>query len=231
MLKYLILMLILLSSLASAATIHGTVYDFGLNIVKDVKVNIDTTPQQVIIAKDGKYSFNVPKGDYTITSEQFQYETIFATAEEKISIIDNGDYILDLILFQYLEDETSLLEDLEEVNPEEVEQNENLLNWLLIVSIFLISLSITYLGFRFFKARKYNEEKITDTTNSKEKFDNDLEKVINIIKKEGGRTTQKELRGRLGLSEAKVSLMITELEHKKVVKRIKKGRSNVIILN
>jgi len=54
---------------------------------------------------------------------------------------------------------------------------------------------------------------------------------LKFIKKEGGRTTQKEIRKNIGLGEAKVSLIITELEHKKKVKRIKKGRGNIIILN
>jgi len=54
---------------------------------------------------------------------------------------------------------------------------------------------------------------------------------MDIIKKEDGRTTQKEIRKQLPLSEAKVSLIITELEEKGVVKKIKKGRGNVIILN
>ena len=41
----------------------------------------------------------------------------------------------------------------------------------------------------------------------------------------------KDIRKAFGLSEAKASLIITELEHKNLVKRIKKGRGNVIILN
>ena len=58
----------------------------------------------------------------------------------------------------------------------------------------------------------------------------ELDDVLNLIKKEGGRITQKNIRKNLGLSEAKASLIITELEHKEIVKRIKKGRGNIIIL-
>jgi uncharacterized membrane protein len=42
--------------------------------------------------------------------------------------------------------------------------------------------------------------------------------------------TQKELREKLGLSEAKVSLMITDLEERGILKRIKWGRGNVVRL-
>ena len=58
----------------------------------------------------------------------------------------------------------------------------------------------------------------------------DLQEVISIIRGEGGRITQKELRARLRYSEAKVSLMITDLEDRRIVKKVKKGRGNVIIL-
>ena len=60
--------------------------------------------------------------------------------------------------------------------------------------------------------------------------DDDLDHVIKIIKQEGGRATQKDIRKQIPLSEAKISLMIAELEHKGIVEKIKKGRGNIIIL-
>jgi len=47
----------------------------------------------------------------------------------------------------------------------------------------------------------------------------ELDEIVEIIKKEGGRITQKELRKRLPYSEAKVSLMLSELEDKKIIKK------------
>ena len=57
-----------------------------------------------------------------------------------------------------------------------------------------------------------------------------MEHLIKIIKREGGRTTQKYIRKQIPLSEAKISLMIAELEHKGIIEKIKKGRGNIIIL-
>jgi uncharacterized membrane protein len=54
--------------------------------------------------------------------------------------------------------------------------------------------------------------------------------VLGIIKREK-RITQKEIRKQLPDSEAKISLVITELESKEVIKKIKKGRGNIIIYN
>jgi uncharacterized membrane protein len=56
------------------------------------------------------------------------------------------------------------------------------------------------------------------------------ERVLEIIKKHGGRTTQKDIRKELPLSEGKISLMITELEHQGKIEKIKKGRGNIIIM-
>jgi len=42
--------------------------------------------------------------------------------------------------------------------------------------------------------------------------------------------TQIDLRGRLNCSEAKVSLMITDLEDRGLVRKVKKGRGNIILL-
>lgn len=58
----------------------------------------------------------------------------------------------------------------------------------------------------------------------------ELQEVVSFIKKEGGRATQKEIRKEFPLSEGKVSLMISDLEEKGVVKRIKKGRGNIVVL-
>ena len=59
----------------------------------------------------------------------------------------------------------------------------------------------------------------------------DTEIILEILEKEGGRATQKEIRKHIPLSEAKISLMIAELEHQGKVKKVKKGRGNIIILN
>jgi uncharacterized membrane protein len=58
----------------------------------------------------------------------------------------------------------------------------------------------------------------------------DLQDVLSIIRGRDGRITQKDLRLRLNCSEAKASLMITDLEDRGLVNKVKKGRGNVIIL-
>ena len=63
-----------------------------------------------------------------------------------------------------------------------------------------------------------------------DKLPDDLKEIIDILEKLGGRMTQKDLRTRLNCSEAKVSLMITDLENRGLVHKVKKGRGNIILL-
>lgn len=58
----------------------------------------------------------------------------------------------------------------------------------------------------------------------------DLKQVLEIIGKTGGRMTQKDLRKMLAMSEAKVSLLLADLEDRGYIKKIKKVRGNIIIV-
>jgi len=73
-------------------------------------------------------------------------------------------------------------------------------------------------------------EKVKLELKATKNLDKSLKEIVEFISNEGGRTTQTEIRNKFPSSEAKISLMITELEHKGIVKRIKKGRGNVIVL-
>jgi uncharacterized membrane protein len=72
----------------------------------------------------------------------------------------------------------------------------------------------------------------TDTQDPKKKLPlpSDLQEVIDIIRGQRGRITQKELCGRLKCSDAKVSLMLADLERRNFIEKFKKGRGNVVVL-
>src|SRR3989338_2473637 len=85
---------LIMVGIATAATIQGTVYDLSLNKVSKSIVEVDSTPNQRLVTIEGKYSFNLPKGNYIITaSANGEF------AKENISIADEGTYNLDLFLF------------------------------------------------------------------------------------------------------------------------------------
>lgn len=199
---FFILGILLLIQSSFAATVQGNIYDLELNKVKGIIVEIDTIPNQKVVAVNGAYSFSsIPKGEYEITAYSIDKDL---KTIEKVRIEQEGIYNRDLFLIPEISGEI----------------NESSNFWIYFLGIFVLIIIVVIFIYRF-KKKPLKEERV----------DNDLEKVIEIIKKEGNRTTQKVIREKTGLSEAKVSLMITELEDKGIIKKIRKGRANIIILN
>ena len=217
---YLLIWIFLFSSV-NAATIYGTIYDLSLKKVNNVRAEINTSPKQFLVAQNGTYSFNVPNGAYTIKAQLIQKNTIIASVQENITIKQDGTYVLDLILFPDIEEGVEEIEIDVNKNIVETKKNKN----TLIGSILLLTLGITLMIIYYFKKIEKQEKE-----SPKEEYEDDLQQIIKIIKQEGGRTTQKEIRKQIPLSEAKISLMIAELEHKGIIEKIKKGRGNIIIL-
>lgn len=204
---------IFLVSNISAATIYGVIYDSDIEIVNGVIVTISTIPEQTAVASDGSYIFNLNPGNYTIKFEYFENNELVYFSEEEISIIEDGDYLMDMILLPYLNG------DLDEDNFEFVNPYEEInVSWIII---FVIALGALYFVWKILKKPKEKKTSLEE---------DEIEKVVEFIKKEGGRTTQKDIRKNLLLSEAKASLILTELEHDKKIRRIKKGRGNIITL-
>jgi uncharacterized membrane protein len=69
---------------------------------------------------------------------------------------------------------------------------------------------------------------INEETKNK-KLPDDLQELYEAIMNSGGRVTQKDLRKKFTCSEAKVSLMLADLEDRGLIKKIKRGRANIII--
>ncbi|RLI76498.1 hypothetical protein DRO97_00540 [Archaeoglobales archaeon] len=204
--------LILLTIPANAAVIHGTIYSWEtLEPVRKAIVTINTTPEQKIVS-NGTYSFTVPNGTYVIKA--FYKNDVELYAEENITIVEDRSYVIDLILFPKFEK----IDEFEEIEFPEVEETIN--NYYLI-SIPILASILIYLYYLKRRERKFEVD---------EELPEDLTEVIEIIKKEGGRISQKELRKKLGYSEAKMSLIIADLERRDVVEKVKKGRGNIIFL-
>ncbi|TKJ16913.1 hypothetical protein CEE44_00045 [Candidatus Woesearchaeota archaeon B3_Woes] len=210
-------MFLFLVNFVTATTLHGTIYSFDLEKRTDAIVSVDSVPPQTKVAKDGTYSFDLPFGEYTITAS-YNQDNSKESASENIRIEKEGSFILDLILFPSFEEEELLFEEAEQEVAEHEYFEEP--NYLALIIIVILGFGIIiYLILKYKKHTKKPE--VTDLT----------DEVIDFIKKQGGRTTQKDIRKQFPLSEAKISLVVSELEHKNLVKRIKKGRGNIIVLN
>lgn len=236
-----ILSLIMVTPLSKAATVHGEVYDLNFNKLSNSIVEVNSIPKQSFIVKDQGYSFNLNPGTYIIRSYYIRSHELIALTEERLVIKDqNGNYNLDLILFPYVDNNLTDL-NISILDYSTTEKNQSNVSPVLIVILSLMSLMVVaYLIIGYRKVSKKSveviknletieKETVVNNQDIEELKDPHLDNAYSIINEEK-RINQKELRKRLSLSETKVSLIITQLESEGKVKKIKKGRGNVIIL-
>ncbi len=230
--KRLIILFLLILPLTQAATIHGSVYNSDFSLEKDVIIQINTQPLQKQVTKDGTYLFEVDTGEYILQAKKGSLET-----EEKITIVKDGSFVYDVFLLpSFLEEDEIWLETNEDYFAEE--KSNTLQYWVAGIIFLAAGLRILYYRRKYGPLRKFRKNIKKESKKSIEEHKADLqnepglpEKVLEILEKHDGRISQKALRKELlYLSEAKVSLLLTELEHKGKIEKVKKGRGNVILL-
>ncbi len=224
------LVILLLLSSGAATTLTGTIYNQDLEPARDVLLEVDS---QRLLSADGTYSLELPPGTYPIT---IQKDNLVVVEEVEVK---GAELIYDLFLIPGFEDEDDLWQDTEEELFED--GGESFFRWQYLVA----ALIVIVLLWRFWKARrrfgplgKFRKKVKEEAGKTAEQHRAELaaepgylDKTIKTIKEHDGRLTQKELRREmLYLSEAKISLILTELEHKGMIERVKKGRGKVVIL-
>ncbi|MBE8539060.1 DUF7343 domain-containing protein [Geoglobus acetivorans] len=220
-----ILALLLIASTASGAKIQGTVFSWEtFEPLKNVIITINTTPQQRIVSEDGSYMFEVPPGVYSI--EVYHYNDLTLYANETVVVEQNGTYRIDILAYPLVEElDRNMSEELNlEFNVEDGKTPSNTRYYWTGVALLL---ALLFTG--AYMLRKRRSEEVYEIV-SHETLPEDLSEIVEIIRQAGGRITQKELRQKTGYSDAKISLMLADLERRGVVEKVKKGRGNIIFL-
>ena len=221
----LLLIALVLIPLTTAATLHGIIYTAELEIAENVLVEIDTQPGQRMLSTDGEYSFEVPQGEYTIKVTYLEYG-LNTTSTESVSVQHDGAFTFDLFLLPSLDEEEALIDDLEDIFAEPpidpLADGNGGFPWpvLVLVGLLVFASALAVIMPRMHHRNGQNGNGEEDMATV----------ILSIIKREGGRITQKELRKRLPHSEAKVSLVVAELEAKGKLEKLKKGRGNILVL-
>jgi uncharacterized membrane protein len=246
-----VLVIILITSLilnAQAAKVYGTIYEWSDfdNPLKNTIVEIEEnhTRLQYKISGDGSYTFDISPGSYIIKAKYYNNNILEFSGEEKLQI-DKPDESrnIDLLLFPPTDSEYEYLGDINLTS--EIDAKESgLTDYIIIMlaGLFIFLIILFYIRKRKKKPVIPGEVEpspetsgnkiVTNENNNRElhyELPDDLRELYNIILKKGGRTTQKDLRKEVIYGEAKVSLMIADLEDRGLIKKIKKGRSNIII--
>jgi len=206
------------------ATLKGTVYNSNLNAEVNVLVEVNTEPAQRFLSKDGTYSFDLPKGSYNITASKLDQRV-----SADIAIAQDGEYVYDLFLMPEMGTEEEFWNEVDPVVSEDILEESSPLSWWWVVLGAGILLFLGGVIYYIKKGSSVVEKPLEKGPETAEP--GYLEEAISVIKKHGGRIYQTELRKEMmHLSESKISLVLTELEHKGKIEKIKKGRGNAIIL-
>lgn len=214
---WLLLPLLLLTPLVAPAELQGVVYDETLEPMRNALIEIDTTPRQRLLSTDGTYRFVLPPGNYTILVT-YPGDLGNATARDTVTVVGDGTFQFDLFVFPGLED-VAELEDEYEPAPEVPFETQSVLPELLLIIAALL-LGGLYVLYRLHAKAPSRALRESD----------DAEAALRILREAGGRMTQKELRKLLGQGEAKTSLLIADLEGRGLIRKVKQGRGNIIIL-
>lgn len=207
---------IIIMNFCSGAEISGSIYDLELNLVQGVVVKVDSVPQQTFVSKDGHYSFTLSAGTYILEAEKDMGFDKLSSIQE-ISIEDEGEFILDMILIPDISEEDNLFDD-----PMIVDINYGKKpDYVLFALVVLLVVFVIIIIWKLFSHKAPTNVESED----------DLPKqILEFIRSKGGRILQKEIRKEFFFSEAKISLIISELESEGLITKIKKGRGNIIIL-
>jgi uncharacterized membrane protein len=235
------------ASAADTATVHGVIYEWDtFEPLENVIVEVNSTPPQSMLARYGLYSFNLAPGNYVISASYYRNDALVYDTQEEITIIGSGDYVIDIIFLptyyesDLSETEFAELDELADLAENDGEGPESSFSYGTISLLVLTALALVTGAYLLARSRKGHTAREDDHIPADETsfrvsdeyaaLPDDLREMVGIISRHGGRITQKELRGVLKHSEAKVSLMVSDLENRGVVQKFKKGRGNVIVL-
>ncbi|MCL5011492.1 MAG: winged helix-turn-helix transcriptional regulator [Candidatus Marsarchaeota archaeon] len=242
-LKLLVFFLFFLNFIA-AATVYGFVYDINLNPARGYEVTVNSTPVQTIILNDsGFYSFQLPTGFFVLSV--YPPTAPENLTVQNLTITTNGSFEVDLLAFDFplpnasidvlsnLSNVTSSFGNLSKSFGSSVGNNFSNNSFsrpppqffpfdfliALILAIFVVSVGVLFILLRRQKPAESNGMVV---------LTGDEKVVLDKIKELEGRTSQKDLRKNLSLSESAVSIALASLEDKGLIVKIKKGRGNII---
>lgn len=221
-----------LSAFASAAVVEGTLYDYAFNPIAGT-VQVNSTPAQKVVAVNGTYGFEVGPGTYLLLAVSREN----ASSSQVLVVEREGTYRLDIVILDELglnqPDNSSLglleaggLPDL----GEGVDGASGFSGWQWAGALIVLAVA----GYYYLRKRKTagphkTEESPPSSPSANQPELADEREVMAALDASGGLLTQKDLRKALPhWSEARVSLVVTSLEAAGKLKKIKKGRGNVI---
>lgn len=195
-----------LCALSFGTFVHGDVYREGSAQDGQQTIIIITGPftYQLVTTKSN-YSLDLPKGTYTLSAQSGEMK-----ASSTVSV-GAEDQQIDLVL----------------------RKEENFALYVL-AAVVLVAVLLAY---RLSSKGKLSVslDTIPDSPSANSpspiehfELDDDSKSVLKVLESTEGRATQRELKETLHFSDAKLSLILSELESLGEIRKFKRGRGNII---
>ncbi|MBI5046417.1 hypothetical protein HZC07_01665 [Candidatus Micrarchaeota archaeon] len=211
---WIIVFAMLLATSSYAGFVYGEIYQSNLERVNKTIIKVDGSFSYQQVTNKGNYSFFLPDGSYNISASVLDGDgNAILYVNEPIKV-GKEDQKLDLVLKPI---------------------NKNDTNSIVLVVFVILVIIVAGLIFFLFNTKKSekNEHGIpakeagTEVKKQTHELDPDAKKVLEIVHGDQ-RITQKELREIVNFSDAKLSLILGELESIGEIKKFKRGRGNII---
>lgn len=221
--RYLLVFLLAVNVLYSA-TLFGQVYESNtFSKLNNTRIKLDG-PISIQLIVQGDYSVDIPLGTYNLTASYYKSGKVQYYTEEKIKITQEQTRF-DVVLFP-AELQNMIPKD---ESREEEKNGIKIDNSMILFGFIVLFIIIIYLLYKSL-SKPAKTQIMASEEDEEQEFDEEAFKVLEILNSHEGRILQKELRNIMNLSESNMSILITELESMGYVKRIKKGRENVLKL-
>lgn len=213
-----------------AANLSGSVYSMdSFDAVRGVVIKAEGASTYQTFSMDGSYEMDIPAGEYTVKAFYYVEGNLEGYAEDRITL-GGGGASYDFVLFAPDEFESVVGFDVPEVDEEIPEQKQDWTPFIVGGAVLLVAVAAYFL----FGKKKDEEKGVQGEEENlppqKHELDEEEKRVLEILKGSEGMRNQKELREIMKCTEAKMSLLISGLEAQGYVKRIKKGRENIVKL-
>jgi uncharacterized membrane protein len=211
-----------------AATLQGNVYSAdSFDAVQGALVKAEGASTYQVLSPDGTYSMEVAPGEYNISAYYYENGTLKGYAKDGIAV-GAGGASYDIVLFSPDE-----FEGIEGFDTAELDENilegrkEDWTPLLVGGAVLLVLIVLAVAAYFLFGKNKAGKAPAVER---KKELDGEEKKVVEILEGSEGMRNQKELREILKCTDTKISLLISSLEAQGYVKRIKKGRENIVKL-
>ena len=201
-----LLVFFLLASLTHSAYVYGDIYKLNnFEKLNSSVIKIDGRFSYQMVNKKTNYSIELPEGDYNISAEYYDENGNMVLYARQGVKLGGDNQRIDLILLP----------------------TGNTFEYILGAGAAIIALFIFY-NVVIKNAHQNKPGQKEHTEPKATELDDDAKRVLQTLESSESRATQKEIKDALHFSDAKLSLILTELEQMGKIKKFKRGRGNII---